>query len=72
MYTLINGTFRVLGLQPDGDTIRFEPDQPALVDNLEPPGQQPVWRNNRTQVNIRSEAIDALDRSSSRDSATTC
>ncbi|MDH3598892.1 MAG: lamin tail domain-containing protein [Candidatus Tectomicrobia bacterium] len=60
-YTLITGTFYVLGLQPDGDTIRFAPDRPELVDSLEPPGQEPAWRNDRTRVNIRFEAIDALE-----------
>jgi hypothetical protein len=66
-YTLIRGRFRVYypdaprsGPQPDGDTIKFEPDQPALVRTLRRRGSGPDF-NSRGYVNIRFEAIDALE-----------
>ncbi len=66
-YTLIRGRFHIhypdaprSGPQPDGDTIKFEPDQPALVHSLRRRGQGPGF-NNRGYVNIRFEAIDALE-----------
>lgn len=60
-YTLIKGSFHVVGLSPDGDTIRFQPDETSFVDQLGPEGQRPAWKNDRTRINIRFEAIDALE-----------
>lgn len=66
-YTLIRGRFHIhypdsprSGPQPDGDTIKFEPDTPALVNNLRRRGAGPDF-NSRGYVNIRFEAIDALE-----------
>ena len=60
-YTLIRGSYQIVGTEPDGDTVRFQPDNPATVDALGPTGQAPDWARNHTQINIRFEAIDALE-----------
>jgi hypothetical protein len=39
-YTLIRGTFRAVGFSPDGDSVRFAPDDVDLVNNL--PGAKKV------------------------------
>jgi hypothetical protein len=33
-YTLIKGSYRVVGFQPDGDSVRFVPEDAALVNSL--------------------------------------
>jgi hypothetical protein len=60
-YSLIKGSFPIVGTEPDGDTIRFQPDIPALVESLGPPGQKPGWTHGGTQLSVRFEAIDALE-----------
>src|SRR5262245_52294833 len=60
-YTLIKGSFPIVGTEPDGDTIRFRPDTPAFVDKLGPAGQRPGWTQGGTQLSVRFEAIDALE-----------
>lgn len=60
-YTLITGSFPIVGTEPDGDTIRFRPDDPAQVAALGPAGQVPAWSQGGTQINVRFEAIDALE-----------
>ncbi|MRI55312.1 nuclease [Methylobacterium sp. DB1607] len=55
-FTLIKGTFRVVGLSPDGDSIRFVPDDDALVSALlgGSAGSKPSRQ-------LRLEGIDALE-----------
>jgi endonuclease YncB( thermonuclease family) len=60
-YTLIKGSFPIVGTEPDGDTLRFQPDTPALVETLGPAGQAPGWSHDGTQISVRFEAIDALE-----------
>ncbi len=60
-YTLIKGSFPIVGTEPDGDTIRFAPDTPAIVETLGPPGQKPKFSQGGTQISVRFEAIDALE-----------
>ena len=60
-YTLIKGSFPIVGTEPDGDTLRFQPDTPALVETLGPAGQAPGWNHDGTQISVRFEAIDALE-----------
>jgi endonuclease YncB( thermonuclease family) len=60
-YTLIKGSFPIIGTEPDGDTIRFQPDSPAFVAQLGPAGQAPGWTHDGTQISVRFEAIDALE-----------
>jgi endonuclease YncB( thermonuclease family) len=62
MYYIIHGTFIIdrdgLGpYMPDGDTIRFEPDNPQHLARLPRRGAQP-----KSPASIRFEAIDALEK----------
>jgi endonuclease YncB( thermonuclease family) len=66
-YTLLAGEFVIRypdlprqGPQPDGDTVKFAPDTPALVDDLpRPSGGEPDI--NQRGISVRLEAIDALE-----------
>jgi hypothetical protein len=66
-YTVIKGRYWIhnpnkprQGPQPDGDTIRFEPDSLDLVRKLPRfSGIAPDIRNG--QINVRYEGIDALE-----------
>ena len=57
-FTLIQGTFHVLNYSPDGDSIRFAPDDVTLVRNL---AGSRARINARGHVQLRIEAIDALE-----------
>jgi endonuclease YncB( thermonuclease family) len=66
-YTLLRGSFVIRyadqprqGPEPDGDTIKFRPDTPALVDGLARPSGRPPDLNGRG-ISVRLEAIDALE-----------
>ncbi|WP_327090029.1 lamin tail domain-containing protein [Nonomuraea sp. NBC_01738] len=66
-YTLLRGEFVIRyadlprqGPEPDGDTVKFRPDSPALVEGLPRPSGTPPGINARG-VSIRLEAIDALE-----------
>ncbi|WP_395292281.1 thermonuclease family protein [Kitasatospora hibisci] len=66
-YTLLRGTFVIRypdlprqGPEPDGDTIKFKPDAPALVEGLPRPSGAPPNINGRG-ISVRLEAIDALE-----------
>lgn len=57
---LINGSFRITGTQPDGDTIHFTPDDPtqwALVGG----GSRAVKHDALGRATLRLDAIDALE-----------
>ncbi|WP_330333649.1 thermonuclease family protein [Streptomyces sp. NBC_00536] len=56
---LIQGVYRIAGTRPDGDTVRFVPDDPADWDLV--PGPHHVRRNATGGANLRLEAIDALE-----------
>ena len=63
-YLVIPGKFWITGKQPDGDTVAFEPhdtmiwtQDPWLVQN----GRRLPRINNENQVDIRFDAIDALE-----------
>jgi endonuclease YncB( thermonuclease family) len=53
------GTFHVVGAEPDGDSIRFRPDDPA--DWAEVPGPNAVRRNVNGAAQLRLDAVDALE-----------
>ncbi|MEV1174502.1 lamin tail domain-containing protein [Nonomuraea sp. NPDC049784] len=66
-YTLLRGNFVIRyadlprqGPEPDGDTVKFLPDSPALVEALPRPSGRPPKINARG-VSVRLEAIDALE-----------
>lgn len=66
-YTVLHGQFVIRypdlprqGPEPDGDTVKFRPDTPALVEALpRPSGQAPDL--NARGISVRLEAIDALE-----------
>ncbi|MDQ2081300.1 hypothetical protein RA307_14010 [Xanthobacteraceae bacterium Astr-EGSB] len=57
-FTVVQGTYHVVRYSPDGDSIRFQPASPALLDDLDGP---PARINARGHVQLRIEAIDALE-----------
>jgi endonuclease YncB( thermonuclease family) len=66
-YTLLRGSFVIrypdlprAGPEPDGDTIKFLPDTPALVEALPRRSGTPPDLNARG-ISVRLEAIDALE-----------
>jgi endonuclease YncB( thermonuclease family) len=66
-YTLLCGQFVIRypdiprqGPEPDGDTVKFKPETPALVDALPRRSGRPAEINGRG-VSVRLEAIDALE-----------
>lgn len=66
-YKLIKGEFHIhypdiprSGPEPDGDTLKFHPDHPGLVESLQQAGRGPAF-NRRGMVNLRFEGIDALE-----------
>ncbi len=54
----INGRFHVIGYQPDGDTVRFAPDDPNMLAGLSGPAARV---NARGHVSLRLEGIDTLE-----------
>lgn len=69
-YTVITGSFIIArpsrpqqGPEPDGDTIRFAPGTPRLIDRLPRQDVAPGWQiiDDVPQINVRFEAIDALE-----------
>jgi uncharacterized protein (DUF952 family) len=54
---LIEGNFSILGSSPDGDSIRFIPNNPELWQKLE----QPVHTNQVGGIQLRLDAIDSLE-----------
>lgn len=60
-FYLIKGTYHVVGYQPDGDSIKFAPDNPALLKKLTTDQRKPgiVKINTKGHVQLRIEAIDA-------------
>lgn len=55
--TLIKGSYRIIGASPDGDSVRFYPDDPAAFTKA---GLR-VRLNSRGGVQLRLEGIDALE-----------
>jgi endonuclease YncB( thermonuclease family) len=58
-FTLIQGTFQVVNYSPDGDSIRFHPNDPALIRGLL--NGDSARLNMRGDVQLRIEAIDTLE-----------
>ena len=66
-YILIKGEFHIHypntpenGPEPDGDTLKFLPDNPEFIENLQRTGRPPKF-NRSGMINLRFEAIDALE-----------
>lgn len=58
-FQLVRGRLHALNYSPDGDTIRFEPDDEDQLGLLE--GDAPAELNRRGHVSLRLEGIDALE-----------
>ncbi|MEU3462683.1 nuclease [Streptomyces sp. NPDC006733] len=56
---VIEGTYRITGARPDGDSIRFYPADPAQWDLVG--GRHRVQRNAAGGAQLRLDAIDALE-----------
>ena len=61
-FILILGTFKPDTGRPDGDTIRFVPDNPMLVFLLERRGRPPGINQDNGTVSLRYEGIDAMEK----------
>ncbi len=68
-FIIIKGSFRLVnrtkkgaatGFEPDGDSIQFKPDKPALLDQLTRL-QQPYRLTNIGSTQLRIEGLDALE-----------
>lgn len=57
-FILIKGTFHVAGYQPDGDSIRFQADNPDLWKWF---AKQRVELNNKGYAQLRIEGVDTLE-----------
>ncbi len=58
-FTCIHGSFHVVGYSPDGDSIRFRPDDQVHVKNLQNGARAKF--NAQEHVQLRLEAIDSLE-----------
>ncbi|TCO52538.1 nuclease [Actinocrispum wychmicini] len=56
---VIEGTYRIVGASPDGDSVRFYPNDPAEWDRVG--GPHKVQRNASGGAQLRLDAIDALE-----------
>ncbi|MEV7413936.1 nuclease [Streptomyces sp. NPDC089919] len=56
---VIEGSYRVLGARPDGDSVRFTPADPAHWDLV--PGPHAVRRNKSGSAQLRLDGIDTLE-----------
>lgn len=61
-YRLIKGEYQVVGAQPDGDSVRFRPNNPELVKGF-PQGDAKITPSGKTQgtCQLRMEGLDALE-----------
>ncbi|WP_330333646.1 thermonuclease family protein [Streptomyces sp. NBC_00536] len=60
---LVQGSYQVLNLQPDGDTVAFKPTDPKVFQKVE---GCPVKVDGKNTVRLRLDAIDALETHYSR------
>lgn len=56
---VIEGTFRIVGARPDGDSVRFYPNNPDDWNKVE--GEHKVRRNKGGGAQLRLDGIDALE-----------
>lgn len=65
-FTLIKGTFQPSFGRPDGDSLRFVPDDPAPIFLLRRRGRPPKINANNGSIQLRYEAIDTMESSALR------
>jgi hypothetical protein len=58
-FLVLAGEYRIVGGQPDGDSVRFYPDDPSQWDDVG--GPYAVQRNAGGGAQLRLDAIDALE-----------
>lgn len=64
MYTVIEGVYYVVGMSPDADSIKFKANNPKLWASIKSknlPRLQREFKENNAVINIRLQAIDALE-----------
>ena len=61
LYRLIKGTFKPETGDPDGDSVRFAPDDPLLLSDLPRGRERPYVHKGNGTINIRYEGIDTLE-----------
>jgi len=61
-YRLIKGAYQVAGAQPDGDSVRFRPNNPGLLKGF-PQGDAKITQSGPTKgtSQLRIEGLDALE-----------
>lgn len=61
-YRLVKGTYMVVGGQPDGDSIRFRPDNEALLKKF-PQGDAQITKSGKLKgsAQLRMEGLDSLE-----------
>jgi len=63
-YTLIKGTFHVVGQSPDGDSIKFRANNPARWDSLVTEHRERLNANLEKEdgvLQLRLQGVDALE-----------
>ncbi len=62
-FTLLKGTFVPSFGHPDGDSLRFVPDDPAPLFKLRRRGRPPKLNQSNGSIQLRYEAIDTMEKS---------
>ncbi len=62
-FRLIKGTFQPTFGNPDGDSLRFVPDDPTPIFQLKRRGRAPKVNQNNGSIQLRYEAIDTMEKS---------
>jgi len=60
-FTLIKGTLSPELGKPDGDSMRFVPDDPSPIFSLRRRGRGPKINQNNGSIQLRFEAIDTVE-----------
>ncbi|MEM9275353.1 MAG: thermonuclease family protein [Cyanobacteria bacterium P01_F01_bin.143] len=61
-FTLLKGTFKPAAGFPDGDSVRFAPNDPSPLFSLPRRGRSPRVNDNNGTLQLRFEGIDAMEK----------
>ncbi len=61
-FTLLKGTFKPAAGRPDGDSVRFAPNDPSPLFSLPRRGRRPRVNQNNGTVQLRFEGIDSMEK----------